>query len=424
MYCSKCGKKIADDAAFCDGCGAKVGGEEKKERSSKEGKVHKCPYCGEILPFDALKCPSCGKEIRGREVAMSVQSFFDKINLIEDDDRKIEFIKTFPIPNNREDILEFMFLATSNFDAKYYATNRNKESLPSAWLSKIEQCYQKGKIMLTSKSDLARLEDLYAKAKGDTKKVVKIKLILIILGFMGIAAGTAVLLIFGENNTILGGVGIAVAAAGVVSLIFGFKRKKTNKEIAQEKIEKEKRQQQKAIAKGKALPEQKVIHETVVTHVYEESPKPAKEEDVVIENKVPKQEETGPVTYPDEEVEIVNYFAPRRNEKIIFRRNVDSINGDEDHLYNVVLSTQALYYVKMNDDEQTVDEVTRIPLGKISQAIYEYGEYFTEVYREGAVDRIDGDRRLEILALAINDRFKKETSSRDFDFYKNLKSAK
>ena len=26
MFCSKCGKQIADDAVFCDGCGAKVGG--------------------------------------------------------------------------------------------------------------------------------------------------------------------------------------------------------------------------------------------------------------------------------------------------------------------------------------------------------------------------------------------------------------
>ena len=24
MFCEKCGKQIADDSAFCDGCGAKV----------------------------------------------------------------------------------------------------------------------------------------------------------------------------------------------------------------------------------------------------------------------------------------------------------------------------------------------------------------------------------------------------------------
>lgn len=169
------------------------------------------------------------------------ERFFDNINSIDDDDKKIEFIKMYPLSDNGKGILEFMFLATSNFDAEYYATNRNKDSLQSAWLSKIEQCYQKGKAILTSKSDIARLEDLYAKVHGSIIKVRKTKVVLIVLGFVASTIGLIIIYVFGRSNLGVSTAGLALITAGVVSLIFGFKRKKTNKEIAQEKIEKEKR---------------------------------------------------------------------------------------------------------------------------------------------------------------------------------------
>ena len=39
------------------------------------------------------------------------------------------------IPNTKEDIFEFMLLASSNFDAFYYATHLHVEDISDAWLS-------------------------------------------------------------------------------------------------------------------------------------------------------------------------------------------------------------------------------------------------------------------------------------------------
>ena len=203
MHCPNCGKKLADDALFCDECGTKIvrGGslsnippkevqkeeqapvEEKtlepqqnierhvEKKPIKEGQIHKCPRCGELIPFDAVNCPTCGYEVRDRGVAVSVQDFFDTLQTINDEEKKINYIKTYPIPNTREDILEFMLLAKSNYDAKYYATNRNIDSLSSAWLSKIEQCYTKAKIILREQRDLDTVEEIYKGIKTETKKV-------------------------------------------------------------------------------------------------------------------------------------------------------------------------------------------------------------------------------------------------------------
>ena len=435
MFCSKCGKKIADDALFCDGCGAKVGGDSPKARSEspkQEGKVHKCPYCGEVLAHDALKCPTCGKEIRGREVAQSLQVFFEKINSIDDEDKKIELIKTFPIPNNREDILEFMFLATSNFDAKYYATNKNKDSVASAWLSKIEQCYEKGKVMLSSQSDLAQLNNLYQKVHAQTKNVVKTKFILIIAGFLLIILGLVIVCIWGKDNTAIGAVGIALLALGIVGVVFGFKRKKTNKEIEEEKIEKANKKAAKA--NKNVVEEETVIKKTVIKHeiIEEEAPKvaspkveaPKVEAPIVEAPKVEAKNNDGPISYPAEDVVVMNKFVLRQNEKIIVKIDVDYVNDDDENEYEVALTNKALYYLRKDDEEERVDEATRIPLSQISQVVYKKGGFLDgnvlEVYREGAVDKIDGNKKLALLELAINDRFDSLTVNRDYRYYDNL----
>lgn len=271
MYCPNCGKKLADDALFCDECGTKIvrgdslsnipPKEVQKEGQApavektlepqqnierpvekkpiKEGQIHKCPRCGELIPFDAVNCPTCGYEIRDRGVAVSVQEFFDTLQTISDEEKKIDYIKTYPIPNTREDILEFMLLAKSNYDAKYYATNKNIDSLSSAWLSKIEQCYTKAKIILREQRDLDTVEEIYKGIKTETKKVQTSKLVMIIAGLVSIVVSLILIVTFNvEGNTALGIAFIALLAVGIVLTVFGFKKKKTNKQIADEKAAK------------------------------------------------------------------------------------------------------------------------------------------------------------------------------------------
>ena len=110
------------------------------------GKIIKCPNCGEVLESFTSKCPSCGCEIRGRTAVASVKELFSNIQQAKNDKEIIRLIKTFPVPNSKEDILEFMVLASSNFSESYYVSHMGEDNISEAWLSKAEQCYQKAQL--------------------------------------------------------------------------------------------------------------------------------------------------------------------------------------------------------------------------------------------------------------------------------------
>ena len=185
-FCQYCGNQLNDDAVFCDKCGKKVGGASqpaKDDQPTKDGKVYKCPYCGGNLPSDVSVCPSCGSEIRGREAVSSIKDFHKSLQQIEDDDddnKKVTLIRTFPIPNNKEDIVEFMLLASSNFDAEHYLDDKGNAIVDAAWLAKIEQCYKKSKIMFSSQRDLQQIENIYKEVQAKLHKKKKKSLIIIL----------------------------------------------------------------------------------------------------------------------------------------------------------------------------------------------------------------------------------------------------
>ncbi len=96
-------------------------------------------FCREVLDSFVSHCSSCGYELRGIRTANSIQELVEKIENCPSEKRLIEIIRNFPIPNTKEDILEFMVLAASNFDVKYYKSHLNEEDVSDAWLSKIKE---------------------------------------------------------------------------------------------------------------------------------------------------------------------------------------------------------------------------------------------------------------------------------------------
>ncbi len=248
FFCIKCGQKLSIGTKFCTSCGTPVVQEQKpekteppaipKQKENRENKIQKCPVCGEILAYDAITCPSCGHEVRNREAAVSVQSFFDRISSIQDEKKKIETIKMYVIPNDKEDIMEFMILATTNFDAKLYATNKQVETIASAWRTKIEQCYKKAMLLFTDEKDIQRIKKLYKETKIKTKVITYSKWLLIILGVVLIIAsfaliGTAPRETAPDGTTTSFGVqayvGLGCLPLGIISLVFGIIKKKNSK---------------------------------------------------------------------------------------------------------------------------------------------------------------------------------------------------
>ena len=68
---------------------------------------------------------------------------------------KAYLIKNYPIPNTKEDIFEFMMAASSN------VLREEEKEIYEAWLIKLEQTYQKAKILFSGDSDFKKIQQIY-----------------------------------------------------------------------------------------------------------------------------------------------------------------------------------------------------------------------------------------------------------------------
>lgn len=175
-FCSNCGQPIANGAKFCSNCGTPVDTSSANTQSQRktvyDGVMHKCPHCGEILNSFTSICPACGYELRGTAATTSVEKLYKNIQAAKSDSEVVRLVKMFPIPNSREDILEFMVLASSNFNEDYYMAHMGEDSISDAWLSKIEQCHKKARLTL-SDEDMLEVDEIYEAIKARVAEAKK-----------------------------------------------------------------------------------------------------------------------------------------------------------------------------------------------------------------------------------------------------------
>ena len=175
-FCMNCGKPLPDGAKFCVNCGNPVNeaNSTNQRKTTYEGEIRKCPNCGEILNSFTIVCPSCGYELRGSNSANSIKEFSLNLSRIGSNSQKIDLIRAFPIPNNKEDIFEFMILAASSFDSSFYVAHQNEEDISDAWLSKIEQCYEKSKLLFENDTpSFQKIQEIYEKVKLECAEKLK-----------------------------------------------------------------------------------------------------------------------------------------------------------------------------------------------------------------------------------------------------------
>lgn len=150
--CSKCGSQLPDGAKFCLNCGAQSSGSPENSLSYQagnskretvfEGEIHKCPSCGEVLGAFVTTCPSCGYEIRGGKSSASLHEFSMSLANAASDEQRTSLIRNFPVPNTKEDIFEFLILASSNI------TGNTEQNICDAWAVKFRQVEQKLSLLL------------------------------------------------------------------------------------------------------------------------------------------------------------------------------------------------------------------------------------------------------------------------------------
>ena len=206
-YCKNCGTVLVNGAKFCQKCGTRVdaaapGGSPRQQEYV--GKLYKCPRCGEVLDSFVGNCPTCGLELRGAKATSSVQEFALKLEAIEasrqfeaapnfitakliadkyisnTDQQKVSLIESYAVPNTKEDILEFMILATTSIDESVNGETqptRGQKAMANAWYSKIKQAYIKARNAYGSDRDFTKIQSMYDECSKNIKKQKKRKIV-------------------------------------------------------------------------------------------------------------------------------------------------------------------------------------------------------------------------------------------------------
>ncbi len=235
-YCSNCGKRLQEGARFCLECGANVmSSDMEQQRVTHVRETHRCPNCGQALQSLMINCPACGTELRGKRSSSSIREFAQKLLQVGTESEKISVIRNFPIPNTKEDIFEFMILASSNFETESSREGNIQKEISQAWSAKIEQSYQKASLLFGNDEDFLKIQNvydqIYEKINAQTQYAKKNFVVNLALRTIGLWGGLVIFIIailvellFHSNTSIyhLGG--------GIVMIIGAFAAGRKSKE--------------------------------------------------------------------------------------------------------------------------------------------------------------------------------------------------
>jgi hypothetical protein len=174
-------------------------------KSVTVGQVKKCPSCGSPVESFQTRCESCGAELKNTEVSETLQKFIDQINKLDEEialekenqkkkrisvgwvilnvftycipllvrtikrvvfppapellpleQRKKSYIENFAVPNNREDIVEFVLFASAKVNSMMDHTGSSIKDIGAAsmwgkiWSDKCSQLSARASVVLAN----------------------------------------------------------------------------------------------------------------------------------------------------------------------------------------------------------------------------------------------------------------------------------
>ena len=157
-FCSNCGNKIKDGSKFCEVCGVELQNGESDEHFAV---ILHCPQCGAVVNSFLGKCEYCGTEFRGLDASKSIKEFVKWLAEEKSEKQRIAIINNYPIPNTKEDIMDYMILASSNIGYREDLSDKDAEKYEQAWLTKFLQGYQKAKLVFAHDKEFAIIQKMY-----------------------------------------------------------------------------------------------------------------------------------------------------------------------------------------------------------------------------------------------------------------------
>lgn len=146
--------------------------------SDKVGDVLRCPRCNEPYTPGSVKCGACGYEFINREAVSSATKFAEglakatekaaKMKTKNDDQSEIieNFITSFPLPNTRDDLLEFI----ASMEAR-----RHNSSESSEYKAKLVEAINKAEMFFPNdpqfKLVIQQIRDKFKEESKQEKKI-------------------------------------------------------------------------------------------------------------------------------------------------------------------------------------------------------------------------------------------------------------
>lgn len=149
-------------------------------------KTKRCPHCGNMMAGNELKCPDCGYEFQNIEANKSIKELFALLNEIDGNNSQSEMISSltggdikrlrkkktiienFPIPNTKENLVEFI----TSLQPKAIDTS---DKLALSYYKKYEECINKAKTLYPNDSVFAPILMEFENVKKVAKKTIRFK---------------------------------------------------------------------------------------------------------------------------------------------------------------------------------------------------------------------------------------------------------